>query len=282
VVEVARVGDAPAEPLPAAARPLEGIQVVDLSHALCGPYASRALAEHGADVLRLAWPGCRDPEAIVVDTGWGKRAAYVDLTDPCDVDRVLGLVADADVVVESFRPGVLARQGLSPERLAEARPGLVHLRASGYGDGGPWGPRRAYESLGQAVAGVAAGEAIGTADGRPRSVRLGTLNDYAAAYLGAAGVVAALGRRARDGGTHRVAVSLARTSMWVRALGTQPLPAGADDAPYEDAVAPRLVRAASPFGEVVALAPVVELSSTPGHWARPPEPLGASPPAWVG
>jgi hypothetical protein len=70
--------------------------------------------------------------------------------------------------------------------------------------------------------------------------------------------------------------------MWVRALGTQPLPAGADDAPYEDAVAPRLVRAASPFGEVVALAPVVELCSTPGHWARPPAALGASPPAWVG
>ncbi len=194
---------------------------------------------------------------------------------------VLGLVATADVVVQSFRPGALERRGLSAARLAEVRPGLVHLGASGYGDGGPWAPRGAYESLGQAVAGIAAGEAVGTADGRPRSVRLGTLNDYLAAYLGAAGVVAALGRRAREGGSHRVAVSLARSSMWVRALGTQPLPAAPDDAPYQDATAPRLVRTASPFGEVAALAPVVELSATPGAWARPPEPLGASRPEWA-
>jgi hypothetical protein len=190
-------------------------------------------------------------------------------------------VADADVVVQSFRPGALDRRGLSAAALAAVRPGLVHMTASGYGDGGPWAERRAFESLGQAVAGIAAAEAPYTHDGRPRPVRLGTLNDYLAAYLGAAGVVAALIRRAQSGGSHQVKVSLAAASMWVRTLGTQPSLDAPDDSPYADLVAPRIIRAASAFGEVAALAPVIELSATPGYWSRPPEPLGSSLLGWA-
>ena len=151
------------------------------------------------------------------------------------------------------------------------------MSVSGYGSGGPWATRGAYEALGQSVAGISDAESF---QERPRSVRTGTLNDYLGAYLGAAGALAALVRRWDNGGSYHVKVSLARTSMWVRQLGTI---AEAQDflgLDYDEPTAPTLFSANSPFGIVTALSPPVGYSATPGYWALPPAPLGSGQPHW--
>jgi crotonobetainyl-CoA:carnitine CoA-transferase CaiB-like acyl-CoA transferase len=277
VVEIERMAASPPEALPRAPRPLSGLRVLDVTLALCGPALSRALAEQGAQVLRVAAPHCSDPEAILIDTGFGKRSTYLDLGRREDSARAQSLAGGADVVVQSFRPGALERCGLGAELLAQLRPGLIYVSVSGYGSGGPWAARGAYEALGQAVAGISDAESD---QGRPRSVRTGTLNDYLAAYLGAAGVMAALLRRSREGGSYHVKVSLARTSMWVRELGTIPEARAYLGVDYAEPVAPELIQVDSPFGAITALAPPIRYSVTPGYWALPPSPLGSSPASW--
>ena len=277
VVEVDQVAQSAPEPLAPGDRPLAGVRVLDLTHVLCGPTVGRAMAEQGADVLRVAAPHCSDPEAIIIDTGWGKRSTYLDLGDREDLALVKALAADADMVIQSFRPGALDRRGLSAEELAVLRPGLIYVSASGYGNGGPWATRGAYEALGQSVAGISDGESF---DGRPRAVRIGTLNDYLAAYLATAGALAALVRRCRTGGSYHVKVSLARTSMWVRQLGTIAEAQEFLGLDYEEPAAPTLVNANSPFGIVTALSPPIGYSATPGHWTLPPSPLGSAPAYW--
>ena len=277
VVEIDQLAPSAPEPLASGDRPLAGLRVLDFTHVLCGPSVGRAMAEQGADVLRVASPRCEDPEAIVIDTGWGKRSAYLDLDEREDLALVEALAADADMVIQSFRPGALDRRGLSAEELAVRRPGLIYVSVSGYGSGGPWATRGAYEALGQSVAGISDAESF---QERPRSVRTGTLNDYLGAYLGAAGALAALVRRWDNGGSYHVKVSLARTSMWVRQLGTI---AEAQDflgLDYDEPTAPTLFSASSPFGIVTALSPPVGYSATPGYWALPPAPLGSGQPHW--
>ena len=277
VVEIDQVGHSSPESVAPADRPLTGLRVLDFAHVLCGPTVGRAMAEQGADVLRVAAPHCSDPEAIVIDTGWGKRSTYLDLDDRQDLARVEALAAEADVVIQSFRPGALDRRGLSAEELALRRPGLIYVSVSGYGSGGPWATRGAYEALGQSVAGISDAESF---EDRPRTVRTGTLNDYLAAYIAAAGALAALVRRRHHGGSYHVKVSLARTSMWVRQLGT--IAAGQEflGVEYAEPIAPSLFSANSPFGTVTALSPPVEYSATPAFFALPPAPLGSGQPHW--
>ncbi len=278
VVDIERTGDSVPEPLPPGQRPLSGVRVLDLTHILCGPYITRALAEQGADVLRLSSVDVRDPESVLVDTGWGKRSAYIDLNNDADLQQVRRLIADADIVVQSFRPGALDRLGLAAGDMARLRPGITVVSVSAYGTGGPWASRGALEALGQAVAGISDAEAL---DGRPRSVRTGTMNDYLGAYLGAAGALAALLRRHRSGGSHHVKVSLARTSMWVRELGTMPEASAHMAKPYAEPVAPTLLTAATPYGEVTALRSAIDYSATPGRWDLPTAPLGSGTAQWL-
>jgi crotonobetainyl-CoA:carnitine CoA-transferase CaiB-like acyl-CoA transferase len=277
VVEIDRLAESPPEPLAPGGRPLSGLRVLDITQALCGPSLARAMAEQGADVLRVASPHCADPEAIVIDTGWGKRSTYLDFDDREDLARLEAIAADADMVIQSFRPGALDRRGLSAEELAIRRPGLIYVSVSGYGNGGPWATRGAYEALGQAVTGISDAESH---QDRPRSVRTGTLNDYLAAYLGAAGALAALLRRCHHGGSYHVKVSLARTSMWVRQLGTIAEAEKFLGVDYAEPTAPSLISADSPFGVTTALRPPIAYSATPGYWALPPAPLGSSQPCW--
>ncbi|WP_055636412.1 CoA transferase, partial [Streptomyces griseoruber] len=142
--------------------PAAGLRVLDLTRVLAGPVATRTLALLGADVLRLDAPGLPELPDQHTDTGFGKRSALLDLT--ADRRRFEELLADADVVVTGYRPGALDRFGLSPEALAERRPGLVVAQVSAWGAYGPWGDRRGFDSLVQVATGIAAVE--GSA-GRP-------------------------------------------------------------------------------------------------------------------
>lgn len=272
LVSIEKIGDCEPVTLPAAMRPLSEVRVIDFTHVIAGPTLSRTLAEQGAGVLRLVSPRFPDPFEFILDTGWGKRSAYMDLDIAGNPAKLDALIRGADVFVQSWSPGSLARRGLSPERLVQLSPGLVVASISAYGHNGPWAERKGFEQLSQAVSGVAAAES--GADGRPRFVPTGLLADYLAAYLGAAGVVAALSRRAIEGGSYHVRVSLTGCAMWVQQLGVAPRNAGAKIPPVS------LSERDTPFGRLCHLRPIVEFGTTPAYWELPPTTPGAHEPSW--
>ncbi|OWT73643.1 MULTISPECIES: CoA transferase [unclassified Achromobacter] len=280
VIEVTRIGDSEPEPPRPGARPLAGLRVLDLGHVIAGPVVARSLAEHGAEVLRITPPMNQDPFRQTIDTNIGKQSAFLDLTDDMDIQRARELISGADVVVQSWRPASLARRGLGAEDAAALRPGVIYVSVSAYGDSGPWAERGGFEQLGQTVSGIAIDE--GVAGGKPRVVPTYLLNDYLTGYLGAAGVMQALLRRARDGGSYHVKVSLTRTSMWVQSLGREPgFTPRADRRHFSEGLTPLLETRTSAYGVLRQLPPVAQFSRTRAHWALPPAPNGAHPAAWL-
>jgi crotonobetainyl-CoA:carnitine CoA-transferase CaiB-like acyl-CoA transferase len=185
--------------------PLAGVRVLDLTRVLAGPVCGRTLALLGADVLRLDPP---QPAEIVwqhLDTGHGKRSAILDLRT--DLPRAQALLDSADVLVTGYRPGALEAFGLRPH------PGLVRGRVNAWGDGGPWAPRRGFDSLVQAASGISL---IESPDGgaTPGALPAQAL-DHATGYLLAAAITDALAARASDGHGRDVHASLARIATWL-------------------------------------------------------------------
>ncbi|MFD6225073.1 CoA transferase [Nocardia asteroides] len=209
-------------------RPLAGIRVLDLTRVLAGPVATRTLALLGADVLRVDPPQLPEIDWQFLDTCQGKRSTLLDLRTDSEV--FADLLATADVLVTGYRPGALAAIGLD----TAAHPGLIHARVSAWGESGPWGGRRGFDSIVQAASGISLLE--GTPD-RPGALPAQAL-DHGSGYLLAAGVLDALRARTTDGRARTVRVALARTASWLLATGdrtpdhppaTQPDPATALD-----------------------------------------------------
>ena len=278
LLEVVRIGDAPPEPLPAGARPLSGVRVLDLTRVLAGPTCARTLAEHGADVLKVTAAHLPDSGLVDLDTGLGKLSTQIDLRSEEGCETLRALVRDADVFSQSYRPGALASRGFAPEALAELRPGIVCVALSAWGTTGPWRARRGFDSIVQCVSGIA--HASGTAT-QPRLLMVSAI-DYVAGYLMALGTMAALARRAREGGSWLVRVSLARTGKWIVDRGLVPQGAleGVPDDLSEAEIQALCTETDAPDGKIRHLKPVVGLSETPPYWARPPVPLGYHPPVW--
>ncbi|MGA3400593.1 MAG: CoA transferase [Acetobacteraceae bacterium] len=283
LLEIVRIGDAPAEPLPAGGRPLSGVRVLDLTRVLAGPTCARTLAEHGADVLKITAPHLPNLGYQEFDTGHGKLSAHLDLREQRDVDTLRGLVREADVFSQGYRPGTLGGRGLSPEELAAIRPGLVYVSLCAFSHAGPWASRRGFDTVVQTVSGITSRQAEvvpGKTPG-PQFYPVSAI-DYCTGYLMAFGAMVALGRRAREGGSWLVRISLAQVGKWIVDLGEVPESA-ARDAPAE--FAPEELErwsmvSETPSGQLRHLRPVVGLSETPPYWARPSVPLGYHKPEW--
>ena len=276
LIDIVKIGEAPAQPLPKGDRPLSGVRVFDLTRVLAGPTSGRVLAENGADVLHVAAPHLPYQNEILMDTGHGKRCAWVDLTQPAGVETMTALLREADVFTQGYRPGTLAARGFSPEQVAALRPGIVCVSICAYGHEGPWSNRRGFDSIVQNVTGLAATQ--GTLD-KPRNLPVQAL-DYIAGYLAALGAMVGLARRAEQGGSWLVRVSLVQVAHWLANLGTVAPGQGMAELP-EAELARYLMESDSPFGRLRHLKPVVQLSETPPYYARPPEPLGTSPARWT-
>lgn len=277
--EIVRIGDAPPEPLSSTgARPLSGIRALDLTRIIAGPVAGRELAAHGADVMLITAPHLPSIAPLVIDTGRGKLSAQLDLRRAEDADQLRRLLSQADIFLQAYRPGTLAERGFGPDQAAALRPGIVYVTLSAYGHAGPWRARRGFDSLVQSVSGIAwtGGDAVSSTG--PKHLPCQAL-DHATGFLAAFGAMMALQRRAREGGSWLVRVSLAQTARWFDGLGRVAGGAQAADQTHED-IADLLERVDSPFGVVSCVAPGRWLSETPPHHARPPVPLGTHPPAW--
>jgi crotonobetainyl-CoA:carnitine CoA-transferase CaiB-like acyl-CoA transferase len=194
--------------------PLGGVQVVDVTASLAGPSCTQLLAALGADVVKIepregdharAWgpPFVGDDGALFFAANAGKRSLVVDLED--DLDVVLELVDEADVFVQSLRPGLAEKRGLGAATLRARNPRLVYCTIGAYGNVGPLADRPGYDPLMQAATGLMS--VTGEADGPP--VRAGvSLIDFATGQWATIGVLAALLEREQTGTGRTIDTSL--------------------------------------------------------------------------
>ena len=284
LLEIVKIGDAPPEKLPDGDRPLSGIRVLDLTRVLAGPTCARTLAEHGADVLKITAPHIAARDDQEYDTGHGKLSARLDLRQPKDLETLKDLVREGDVFSQGYRPGTLGNRGLSPEQLAALRPGIVYVSLCAFSHQGPWATRRGFDTVVQNVSGITArqGQVFpGAEPGAPQFYPVSAI-DYLTGYLMAFGAMVALGRRAREGGSWLVRISLAQTGRWL--VGRGEVPEAALAGVPKEFLPDELVRwstaSDTPVGRLGHLKPVVQLSETPPFWARPSVPLGHNEPVW--
>lgn len=183
-------------------RPLEGIRVLEAGAYISGPYAGALLASLGADVIKIEPIKGGDAFRRGVDTGSryfvqynaGKRSLAVDLKKPQGIALVKALIPGCDVFIENSRPGVMDRLGLGPADCLKINPGLIYSSASGFGDGGPYRDRAAYDSMGQSMGGY---YSIMNDDGAPRLT--GTcVGDLITAITATMGILAGLVGRGLD------------------------------------------------------------------------------------
>jgi len=267
-----RLGDAPARNRAPSALPAEGIRVLDLTRVVAGPVATRYLAALGADVLRIDQPARPELPLHAVDGMLGKRSALLDFGTPDGLRTLHDLLDGTDVLVHGYRPHALERFGLAPDALAERHPGLVCVSLSAWGDRGPWGDRRGFDSIVQAASGVAVAEGSLSVPG----VLPCQLLDHGTGYLCAAAALGSLAAQVTGGGTHVRTLALARTSRW---LLTQPHAEDAGPAvPAADG--PWLCTVDSADGPVTTVSPPGELDGRVLTWRRPMSRYGADLPAW--
>lgn len=279
LVEIIKIGDSDPEPFTPAARPLSGLRVLSATHVIAGNVMSRTLAEHGAEVLQIAHPEEFEHEALTQDPCAGFTSnAWLDLKRPDALQKAYELASAADVFVENYRGRKISDLGLSPEELAARRPGIVYSSVRCYSYDGPWSNRAGFDMEALCVTGFATDE--GSPE-KPAFPPTHVMNDYIAGYLGAAGIQAALIRRAREGGSYHVRVNLARCAMWFMSLGMLDKDAPAPTGEQHQILAPDTITAQTPYGELIRLAPPVQFSETKPYWEDPVLVVrGSSKPAW--
>ena len=193
-------------------KPLAGIKVVELGTLIAGPFAARILAEFGAEVIKIESPDGGDPlrkwRKLYEGTSlwWylqarNKKSVTVNLKHPDGVEVVRRLVAEADIVVENFRPGVLDKLGLGWEALSKINPGLVMVRLSGFGQSGPMAQQPGFGAIGESMGGLR--YVTGFPDRPPVKTGI-SIGDSIAALWGALGALMALRHKEVNGGAGQV------------------------------------------------------------------------------
>ncbi|BAT61349.1 E-cinnamoyl-CoA:R-phenyllactate CoA transferase [Variibacter gotjawalensis] len=205
-------------------KPYEGIRVLDLSQGIAGPTCAGMLAQGGADVIKVEPPAGdwarlvsepKDGEnALSISANLGKRAICVDASKPAGRALLKRLAMQCDVIVESFRPGVVKRLGLDYETIAKEKPDIIYTSVSGFGPDGPYVERPGTDSVLQALTGMMYMNADG---GEPRRVAM-YLVDATAAVYAAHATAGALLRQARKGEGHHVNISLMHVAATLQSV----------------------------------------------------------------
>ena len=259
--------------------PLDGLRAFGMGHVIAGAGMGRDLAQHGADVLNVWRTGDTEIEAFAWDVQVGMRQTILDNSreDRAKFDQLL---KDADVFFANRRPGYLERNGLDAETLCAKKPGLIHAQVLLHGDKGPWKNRPGFDEIGGAVSGLFCIEGTST---EPKSPAIIPICDNVVGWLGTIGILAALRRRAVDGGSYRVTISLTRTLLWLYSLGIfdkdyARATAGSSDEHAD--IAPDLFTAETPLGTYQGIAEVM-LHRTPAAFRTVLMPRGSSKPEWL-
>jgi crotonobetainyl-CoA:carnitine CoA-transferase CaiB-like acyl-CoA transferase len=280
LISVEKIGES--EPIPFkkhAKTPLDGIRAFGMGHVIAGAAIGRDLALHGADVLNIWHPGDTEIETFAWDVQVGMRQTMLDYSEE-DLAKFDHLLKDADVFFANKRPGYLERHSLDAETLSAKKPGLIHANVLLHGDKGPWKNRPGFDEIGAAVSGLFAIEGTPT---NPASPPIIPIVDNIVGWLGTVGVVSALRRRAIEGGSYKVTVSLTRTVLWLMSLGifdrnyAKATAGSSDEHAYS---APDLFTAETPMGTYQGMTDQVIMSKTPGQFKYVLVPKGASKAEW--
>ncbi|KAJ9254364.1 hypothetical protein DTO212C5_9242 [Paecilomyces variotii] len=219
-------GNLPPTPFPATStggqKPLEGIKVLELCRIIAGPTVTRVLAEYGADVLKITGPNLSDVPFFQVDGNMGKRAADLDLKSEPDRRRFEELLADADVVVDGYRPGAIEKLGYGPDALAalaEKRgKGIVYVNENCFGYDGEWADRAGWQQIADCVTGIAWAQGKFMGLNEP-VVPPFPISDYGTGCMGAIAALTGLYHRAKTGGSYHGKASLMHYDLLLFAVG---------------------------------------------------------------
>ena len=215
------------------AGPLDGVRIIDFTTMIAGPYGTMILADQGADVIKVEAParsdharragyGQRHFTAAFVNNNRNKRSISVDAKAPEGREVIVDLARTADVFVQNYRPGVMARLGLDYDDLAAVKPDLIYVSMSGWGESGPYAHKPVYDPIIQALSGLASVQA-GSDHDRPRLVRT-VLPDKLTGITAAQAVSAALFSRERTGVGQHVRLSMLDSVvafLWSTDMGSQ-------------------------------------------------------------
>ncbi|KAI9654485.1 MAG: hypothetical protein M1821_006575 [Bathelium mastoideum] len=205
---------------------LEGIKVLELCRIIAGPSIGRTLAEYGASVLKVTSPHLSDVPFFQVDGNVGKHATDLDLRDPAQRRTFDALLADADVVLDGYRPGSLDRLGIGPAHVAAVAArrgrGIVYVAEDCFGHVGPWKERPGWQQIADCATGVAwiQGRFMGLSE---PVIPPFPQSDYGTGCMGTIAALTGLYRRATEGGSWWGGVSLCQYDVFLQRLGLYPL-----------------------------------------------------------
>jgi len=283
LISIEKIGESEPEPFTESPQtPLDGVRALGVSHVIAGAGLGRALAYHGADVLNLWRPLDFELDQVYYSSSVGMRSSTVDFGQPEGIAKLKALVGDADVFFANKRPGFLNSFHLTAEDLAFLRPGIIHVDMSLYGPTGPLSGRTGYDQNAGGVAGVLTRE--GTFE-NPTLTEIFVVNDYIMAWLSAMAVASTLKRRAVEGGSYRIQISLVRLSMWLLHIGifdkayAYQVGNTSGDHAY---LPPITFEADTPCGHYLGVTDQVKMSESPGSFRFPVLPRGSSKPVWLG
>jgi len=282
LVAIEKIGESDPEPFSQSPKtPLENIRALGLGHVIAGAGLGRALAYHGADVLNIWRPQDFEIDSVYYTSSIGMRSSTLEFAEPNGMAKLRELAKDADVFFANRRPGYLSHYHLTAEDLAQIRPGIIHVDMSLYGPTGPWSGRTGYDQNAGGVSGVFALE--GTFE-NPALTEIFVVNDYVMSWLSCMATLVALKRRATEGGSYRITISLARLSIWLLHMGifdkTYARRIGGTEGDHAY-LPPEVFQAETPCGLYQGVTDQVKMSETPGFFSVPVVPRGSSKPVWL-
>lgn len=288
LIKIEKVGETKPLPFQKEGTVLEGIKALGLGHVIAGAGVGRALALHGADVLNIWLKDDYEHSIFHYTSNVGMRSSKLDIKNDTKArEKFDKLLSEADVFFSNKRAGFLEKYNLTPDTLGKKYPGLITATIYFNGESGPWCNKVGFDVSTGAYAGPYWLESLGGTykhvDEPHITPTIGIISDYVAAWLTTVGVLEALKRRAQEGGSYKVSVSLASTVSWLLSLGIfdQEYAYKTANSNEEHAyIDPDPILAETPMGYYKGVGEQVEMTKTPGEYKYLLEPLFASKPEW--
>jgi crotonobetainyl-CoA:carnitine CoA-transferase CaiB-like acyl-CoA transferase len=281
LIHIEKVGDSAPEPFPKGDRPLSGTRSLSMVHVVAAPHTQSTICGAGAEGLNLHPADWFEEDMFFFSTHIGYRHAAVNPFT--ERNKVLKLAKDADVFIENLRPSLIRQEGYSPEALAELRPGMISGSVKCMVPHGPHAQMPGFDFNAAAMTGLFTETGTPHAPAYPNGVNV--ICDLLSGKMLAIGIQAALLRRAREGGSYSVSVSLAQGCTWLMSLGLVPktdLLGLANMGPEHQHMKPNLISGKTGYGDTTVIGSQAEMSKTPEAWSDPiTAPPGSSYPEWL-